>query len=93
VPIFIARRYFMSIKGELLTRLTPEEYFFLKQHAIRSMYPFGAKHFSNVCVFLQIAGVIFGAAFLVRQYWFYGALCILDYPIFGLVKYLLKKTA
>ena len=90
-PILTAGKTFEPIKTELLTRLSQEEYDFLHRHAVYYLYPFGARSFSAVASFLQLLGLIFGIVFLIRQYWFYGVICLLNYPIFAFIAPMLNK--
>lgn len=90
-PILTAGKTFDPIKTELLTKLSREEYDFLRRHAVYYMYPFGAKSFSAIASFLQLLGIIFGVVFLIRQYWFYGVFSLLNYPIFAFIAPMLNK--
>ena len=90
-PLFTAKQYFEPIKDKLLTRLSYEEYDFLKRHALYYMYPSGARSFSSVDSFLQLLGIIFGVVFLIRKFWLYGIICIINYPLFAFIAPLLNK--
>ncbi len=90
-PTLTAGKTFEPIKTELLTKLSRDEYDFLRRHAVYYMYPFGARSFSAIASFLQLLGIIFGIVFLIRHYWFYGIISILNYPIFAFIAPMLNK--
>lgn len=90
-PMFTARKYFEPVKDRILERLTHEEYDFLKKHALYYMYPFGARTFSGIASMLQLLGIVFGIVFLIRKYWFYGFISLLNYPMFAFIAPMLNK--